>query len=125
MRVRNAQARRNRTNAEHYDRYRLMLDQSRIEAMARAFAPWRPCRPGGHHHGWLARAERVDRGDPGAAGRDRRHLRGPPNVTTDAAALALKSGIVLRGSRIAARSNEVLGDVVAGAVAGAGVPPRP
>ncbi len=49
---------------------------------------------------------------------------GRPNVTTDAAALALKSGnaIVLRGSRVAERSNEVLGDVVAAALAGAGLP---
>ena len=49
---------------------------------------------------------------------------GRPNVTTDAAALALKSGnaIVLRGSSIAARSNGILGDVVMAALAGAGVP---
>ncbi len=49
---------------------------------------------------------------------------GRPNVTTDAAALALKSGnaIVLRGSRVARRSNAVLGDVVASALVGAGVP---
>jgi glutamate-5-semialdehyde dehydrogenase len=49
---------------------------------------------------------------------------GRPNVTTDAAALAIKSGnaIVLRGSRVAARSNAVLGDVVASALASAGVP---
>jgi gamma-glutamyl phosphate reductase len=49
---------------------------------------------------------------------------GRPNVTTDAAALALKSGnaIVLRGSRIAERSNAILGDVVAAALAGQGLP---
>ncbi len=49
---------------------------------------------------------------------------GRPNVTTDAAALALKSGnaIVLRGSRVAERSNQVLGDVVAAALAGVGLP---
>ncbi len=49
---------------------------------------------------------------------------GRPNVTTDAAALAIKSGnaIVLRGSRIAERSNAILGEVVANALAGAGVP---
>jgi glutamate-5-semialdehyde dehydrogenase len=49
---------------------------------------------------------------------------GRPNVTTDATALALKSGnaIVLRGSRVAERSNAVLGDVVASALAHEGVP---
>ena len=49
---------------------------------------------------------------------------GRPNVTTDATALALKSGnaIVLRGSRVAERSNVVLGDVVASALAAQGLP---
>src|SRR3954451_17801977 len=47
-----------------------------------------------------------------------------PNVTIDAAALALKSGnaIVLRGSSSAAHSNAVLASVVADAVEGAGLP---
>jgi glutamate-5-semialdehyde dehydrogenase len=47
-----------------------------------------------------------------------------PNVTIDAAALALKSGnaIVLRGSSSAAHSNAVLASVAADAVAGAGLP---
>ncbi len=47
-----------------------------------------------------------------------------PNVTIDAAALALKSGnaIVLRGSSSAAHSNAVLASVAAEAVEGAGLP---
>src|SRR3954470_9982363 len=47
-----------------------------------------------------------------------------PNVTIDAAALALKSGnaIVLRGSSSAAHSNAVLASVAADAVEGAGLP---
>jgi glutamate-5-semialdehyde dehydrogenase len=47
-----------------------------------------------------------------------------PNVTIDAAALALKSGnaIVLRGSSAAARSNAILAEVAAHAAASAGVP---
>src|SRR4051794_31480615 len=47
-----------------------------------------------------------------------------PNVTIDAAALALKSGnaVVLRGSSSAARSNEVLARVAVEAVEGAGLP---
>ena len=47
-----------------------------------------------------------------------------PNVTIDAAALALKSGnaIVLRGSSSAAHSNAVLAAIASEAVAGAGLP---
>ena len=47
-----------------------------------------------------------------------------PNVTIDAAALALKSGnaIVLRGSSSAAQSNAVLAAIAAEAASGAGVP---
>src|SRR3954447_4704752 len=47
-----------------------------------------------------------------------------PNVTIDAAALALKSGnaIVLRGSSSATHSNAVLASVAAEAVEGAGLP---
>ena len=47
-----------------------------------------------------------------------------PNVTIDAAALALKSGnaVVLRGSSSAARSNAVLATVAAEAAAAAGLP---
>jgi glutamate-5-semialdehyde dehydrogenase len=47
-----------------------------------------------------------------------------PNVTVDAAALAIKSGnaVVLRGSSTASRSNAVLAQVVAEAGEGAGLP---
>lgn len=47
-----------------------------------------------------------------------------PNVTVDAAALALKSGnaIVLRGSSTAANSNAVLAEIVSTAAVGAGLP---
>ncbi len=50
---------------------------------------------------------------------------GRPNVTTDAAALCLKSGnaAVLRGSRVAARSNAVLGRVLVRALESADAPP--
>ncbi|MBU6364059.1 MAG: glutamate-5-semialdehyde dehydrogenase [Acidobacteria bacterium] len=105
---------------------RLMLDQARIEGMAdaiRAVAAL-PDPVGTITGGWRVAngleivETRVPLGVIGVI------YEGRPNVTTDAAALALKSGnaIVLRGSRIAARSNEVLGDVVSGAVAAAGVP---
>ncbi len=47
-----------------------------------------------------------------------------PNVTVDAAGICLKSGnaVLLRGSSSAARSNEVLGDLMREAVHGAGLP---
>jgi glutamate-5-semialdehyde dehydrogenase len=47
-----------------------------------------------------------------------------PNVTVDAAALAVKSGnaVVLRGSSTAERSNAVLARIVSDAVEGAGLP---
>lgn len=47
-----------------------------------------------------------------------------PNVTVDAAALAIKSGnaIILRGSRIARRSNLIMAEVLAGALIEAGAP---
>jgi glutamate-5-semialdehyde dehydrogenase len=47
-----------------------------------------------------------------------------PNVTVDAAALAIKSGnaVVLRGSSTAARSNAVLAQIVAEVGEGAGLP---
>src|SRR3954447_4509054 len=47
-----------------------------------------------------------------------------PNVTTDAAALCLKSGnaVVLRGSSTAAHSNAVLASIVADAAEEAGIP---
>ncbi len=47
-----------------------------------------------------------------------------PNVTVDAAALAIKSGnaIILRGSRIARRSNLIMAEVLAGALIEADAP---
>jgi glutamate-5-semialdehyde dehydrogenase len=47
-----------------------------------------------------------------------------PNVTVDAAALAIKSGnaVVLRGSSTAARSNAILAEIVSQAGEGAGLP---
>ena len=120
-----ADARKSNAPAAMVDR--LMLDQARIEGMAEAIRSVAalPDPVGTITGGWrvpngLEIVEtRVPLGVIGVI------YEGRPNVTTDAAALALKSGnaIVLRGSRIAARSNEVLGEVVASAIAGAGVPP--
>lgn len=47
-----------------------------------------------------------------------------PNVTTDAAALCLRSGnaIILRGGKEAIHSNRILGRIIADAVASAGLP---
>ena len=105
---------------------RLLLDDSRLDAMAqgiRAVAAL-PDPVGIVDAGWRVTngleilETRVPLGVIGVI------YEGRPNVTTDAAALALKSGnaIVLRGSSIAARSNRILGDVVMAALAGAGVP---
>ncbi|EFQ83621.1 glutamate-5-semialdehyde dehydrogenase [Aeromicrobium marinum DSM 15272] len=49
---------------------------------------------------------------------------GRPNVTADAAAICLKAGsaVLLRGSSSAARSNRAIVDVMAGAIAGCGLP---
>jgi len=49
---------------------------------------------------------------------------GRPNVTADATALCLKSGnaVVLRGSRLATRSNLIIAEVLTGALLEAGVP---
>ena len=49
---------------------------------------------------------------------------GRPNVTVDAAALCVKSGnaVILRGSRIARRSNRILTEVLTGALIEAGAP---
>lgn len=105
---------------------RLLLDDDRLQGMADAIrkvadlpdpvgivdAGWRV------PNGLEILATRVPLGVIGVI------YEGRPNVTTDAAALALKSGnaIVLRGSRIAERSNAILGDVVAAALAGQGLP---
>ena len=47
-----------------------------------------------------------------------------PNVTADAAGIALKAGnaVVLRGGSLAARSNKVIADTLHGAAVGAGLP---
>ncbi len=105
---------------------RLLLDDVRLEGMAdaiRAVAAL-PDPVGVVESGWRVPngleilATRVPLGVIGVI------YEGRPNVTTDAAALAIKSGnaIVLRGSRIAERSNAILGEVMANALAGAGVP---
>lgn len=105
---------------------RLLLDEPRLEAMAEAVRAVAALPDpvgvitGGWHvpNGLEIVATRVPLGVIGVI------YEGRPNVTTDAAALALKSGnaIVLRGSRMAERSNEVLGGVVTSALAGAGMP---
>jgi glutamate-5-semialdehyde dehydrogenase len=105
---------------------RLFLDEARLEAMAdgiRAVAAL-PDPVGVVTAGWRVPngleiiETRVPLGVIGVI------YEGRPNVTTDATALALKSGnaIVLRGSRVAERSNAVLGDVVASALSQQGVP---
>lgn len=105
---------------------RLFLDTDRLEAMAagiRAVAAL-PDPIGVVDRGWRVpnglqiMATRVPLGVIGVI------YEGRPNVTTDAAALALKSGnaIILRGSRVAERSNRILGDVVSAALGGAGMP---
>jgi glutamate-5-semialdehyde dehydrogenase len=105
---------------------RLMLDEPRLDAMARGIRAVAalPDPVGVITGGWrvpngLEIVEtRVPLGVIGVI------YEGRPNVTTDAAALAVKSGnaIMLRGSRIAQHSNRVLGEVVSSALAGAGVP---
>ena len=47
-----------------------------------------------------------------------------PNVTADAAGICIKSGnaCILRGGSLAARSNEVIADILAAAAVGAGMP---
>jgi len=105
---------------------RLLLDEDRLEGMADAIRKVAdlPDPVGVVDSGWRVEnglqilATRAPLGVIGVI------YEGRPNVTTDAAALALKSGnaIVLRGSRIAARSNAILGDVVAAALAGQGLP---
>jgi glutamate-5-semialdehyde dehydrogenase len=107
---------------------RLALDQSRLEGMARAVeevaelpevvgrvdARWR--RPNGLE---VARV-RIPLGVIAMIYESR------PNVTTDAAALCLKTAnaVILRGGSEAFRSNQVLARVVAGAVEASGLPAR-
>ncbi|MBI2683868.1 MAG: glutamate-5-semialdehyde dehydrogenase [Actinobacteria bacterium] len=105
---------------------RLMLDERRIADMVgavRAIAAL-PDPIGEVEHGWRRPnglqilRERVPLGVVAVI------YEGRPNVTTDAAALCLKSGnaVVLRGSRLARRSNRVLGEVIGGALLAAEAP---
>ena len=106
---------------------RLRLDAGRLEAMARAVeevaglpeiigrvdARWE--RP----NGLQVERVRIPLGVIAIVYESR------PNVTTDAAALCLKTGnaVILRGGKESFRSNQVLGQVLADAVAQAGLPP--
>ncbi len=106
---------------------RLTLTEPRIDAMARGVRQiadlpdpvgavtgmWR--RPNGLQVGRM----RVPLGVIGIIYESR------PNVTADAAALCLKSGnaVLLRGGSEALRTNRVVADVLAAAVASAGLPP--
>jgi glutamate-5-semialdehyde dehydrogenase len=105
---------------------RLRLDEARIEAIARAVEEIAALPD---PVGELIDGRRLPNG------LDLRKVRVPlgvvavvyearPNVTVDAAALALKSGnaIVLRGSSMAANSNSVLAEIVSTAAVGAGLP---
>jgi glutamate-5-semialdehyde dehydrogenase len=105
---------------------RLLLDEARIEAIAKAVEQI------------VALADPVGEVIDGgrlANGLDMRRIRVPlgvvavvyearPNVTIDATALCLKSGnaIVLRGSSAAAESNRALADVASEAAVAAGLP---
>jgi glutamate-5-semialdehyde dehydrogenase len=106
---------------------RLTLTEPRIDAMARGVRQiadlpdpvgavtgmW--CRPNGLQVGRM----RVPLGVIGIIYESR------PNVTADAAALCLKSGnaVLLRGGSEALRTNRAVADVLAAAVASAGLPP--
>ncbi len=105
---------------------RLRLDEGRIEGIARAVEEIASLPD---PVGELIEGRRLPNG------LDLRKVRVPlgvvavvyearPNVTVDAAALALKSGnaIVLRGSSMAANSNAVLAGIVSAAAVGAGLP---
>jgi glutamate-5-semialdehyde dehydrogenase len=99
-------------------RDRLLLDPNRVVEMARAvrdvvalpdpvgevLEEWN------HPNGLLIRKVRVPLGVVGIVYESR------PNVTVDAAVLALKSGnaVVLRGGKEAIRSNRVLAEIMAG-----------
>ena len=105
---------------------RLRLDEGRIEGIARAVEEIAALPD---PVGELIEGRRLPNG------LDLRKVRVPlgvvavvyearPNVTVDAAALALKSGnaIVLRGSSMASNSNAVLAGIVSTAAVGAGLP---
>ena len=105
---------------------RLMLDEDRVMAMARGIRDVAalPDPVGEVDSGWRLPngleviRKRVPLGVIAVV------YEGRPNVTSDAAALCLKSGnaIVLRGSSIARRSNGIIADVLAHALIEADVP---
>jgi glutamate-5-semialdehyde dehydrogenase len=105
---------------------RLQLDSARIEAMATGIRDVAALPdPVGEvmrgytlPNGLLLRQLRVPFGVIGMIYEAR------PNVTTDAAALCLKSGnaVLLRGSRSAARSNEAIGQSLRAALTASGLP---
>jgi glutamate-5-semialdehyde dehydrogenase len=105
---------------------RLMLDEDRIMAMARGIRDVAalPDPVGEVDSGWRLPngleviRKRVPLGVIAVV------YEGRPNVTSDAAALCLKSGnaIVLRGSSVARRSNGIIADVLAHALIEAEVP---
>ncbi len=106
---------------------RLYLDEDRIADMARAVrvVAGLPDPIGVVDRGWRRPngleilRKRVPLGVIGII------YEGRPNVTTDAAALCLKSGnaVVLRGSRVARRSNQILAGVIESALREVGAPP--
>lgn len=105
---------------------RLMLDEGRVDAMAAALEDLiaLPDPVGVVHeertlyNGLRLRRVSVPLGVVAVVYEAR------PNVTADAAGIALKAGnaCVLRGGSLAARSNEVIADVLAGALERCGLP---
>ena len=91
---------------------RLTLDRAAVGRDRRRRARRRrAARPGRRGRPRLDAAQRHRAAPgPGPARRGRDHLRGPPNVTVDAAALCLKCGnaVLLRGSASAYESNTAL-----------------
>ncbi len=105
---------------------RLLLDEDRVMAMARGIRQVAalPDPVGEVEAGWTLPngleviRKRVPLGVIAVV------YEGRPNVTSDAAALALKSGnaVVLRGSSVARRSNGIIADVLVRELIEAGVP---
>ncbi|OAX58250.1 hypothetical protein A5N15_08125 [Rothia kristinae] len=105
---------------------RLALDDARIDALIGALHELAgQTDPVGADH---RRADPAQRAaglpDPGADGRGRRDLRGPPNVTVDIAGLAVKSGnaAMLRGGSAAQETNTALVGILRDALDAAGFP---
>ncbi len=105
---------------------RLLLDRSRLEAIARAVEEIAAFEdPVGEVLGMRRRPNGLTVGQVRIPlGVVAMIYESRPNVTVDAAALCLKSGnaVLLRGGKEAARSNAALGALVRDAVAGAGLP---